>query len=124
MTDSTTKTCTACLKDIDSRALRCSFCTQRQGDVVGLYRDVPGRAAGGVTAAIAQHFNWDVTLMRVAFIVSLAVTGPIAVWVYLAVWAMTPFEQAGKAPLARLVEGLGKLFSPQRGVERVGPPLE
>ena len=120
MTDTTAKTCTACFKDIDSRALRCSFCAQRQGDVVGLYRNVPGRAAGGVTAAIAQHFNWDVTLMRVAFIVSLAVLGPVSVWVYVAVWAMTPFEQDGKAPLARFMDGVGKVFSPpQAGVERV-----
>lgn len=112
MTDTSSKTCTACFKDIDSRALRCSFCTQRQGEAVGLYRDVPGRVGAGVTAAIAHHFNWDVTLMRVAFIVSLSVLGPVAVWAYLAVWLMTPFTQAGKTPLARLFDALGKLFSP------------
>ena len=120
MTDTTTKTCTACFKDIDARALRCSFCTQRQADVVGLYRNVPGRAVGGVTAALAMHFNWDVTLVRVAFLVSLALLGPIPVWAYVAVWLMTPFEQAGKAPLSKVVDGLGNLFSPRNaGVEHV-----
>jgi phage shock protein C len=120
MTDTTSKTCPACFKDIDSRARRCSSCTQLQGDVPGLYRDVPARIAGGVCAAMANHFNWDVTLMRVAFLLSLAVLGPIPLWAYLAVWLMTPFEQAGKAPLTRLVDSLGNLFSPrQTGVDRV-----
>lgn len=119
MTDTTSKNCAACFKDIDSRALRCPFCTQRQADVVGLYRDVPGRLAGGVCAAIALHFNWDVTLMRVAFVASLSFLGPIPVWIYGAVWLMTPYAQTGKAPLTRLVESLGNLFSPKPGVENV-----
>lgn len=117
MTDTTTKTCTACFKDIDGRALRCSFCTQRQGDV-GIYRDVPGRVTAGVTAAIAHHFNWDVTLARVAFIVGLSLLGPIAVWAYFAVWLMTPFTQGDKTPLARMFEALGKLFSPTQSGEQ------
>jgi len=121
MTDTTSKTCSACFKDIDGRALRCPFCAQRQTDVVGLYRDVPGRVMGGVCAALALHFNWDVTLMRIAFVASLALFGPLALWVYAAAWLMTPFTQAGKAPLARLFDALSNLFSPkQNGVERVG----
>lgn len=119
MTDTTSKTCPACFKDIDRRASRCSFCALRQGDV-GMYRDVPGRVAGGVCAAIALHFNWDVTLMRIAFVVSVTVLGPVSVWVYLAAWLMTPFTQDGKAPLARLMDGVGRVFSPpQSGVEEV-----
>ena len=114
----TDKTCSACFKDIDSRAFRCPFCTQRQADVVGLYRDLPGRAVGGVTAAIANHFNWDVTLVRVAFIVSLAILGPIPLWAYLAVWLMTPFKQDDKAPLSRFFEWVGQLFSPPAGGEQ------
>lgn len=119
MTDTTSKNCPSCFKDLDSRALRCPFCAQRQGDVVGLYRDVPNRVVGGVCAAVANHFNWDVTLARIAFVVSLAVLGPISVWAYLAAWLMTPFAQTGKAPLARLMDGLSKLFSPPSSVERV-----
>lgn len=116
----TDKTCTACFKDIDARALRCPHCTQRQGDVVGLYRDLPARVAGGVTAAVANHFSWDVTLVRVVFVLSFAALGPIPLWAYLAVWLMTPFTQDGKAPLTRLVDWLGQLFSPTpSGVEKV-----
>jgi phage shock protein PspC (stress-responsive transcriptional regulator) len=120
MTDTASKSCPSCFKDIDARALRCPFCAQRQSDVVGFYRDVPGRALGGVCAAIAQHFNWDVTLMRILFIASLAFTGGLVFWVYFAAWAMTPFAQHGKAPLVKLTDALGNLFSPGRGsVERV-----
>ena len=112
MTDTTSKTCPACFKDLDSRALRCPFCAQRQPDVGGLHRDVPGRLLGGVCAAVAQHFNWDVTLARIAFLVSLALLGPISLWAYAAAWLMTPFEQAGKAPLSKALDWLGKLFAP------------
>lgn len=120
MTDTTTKGCSSCFKDIDSRATRCPFCAQRQSDVVGFYRDVPGRALGGVTAAIAQHFNWDVTLMRIAFVASLAITGGLVFWVYFAAWVMTPFRPTDKAPLVKLTDKLGTLFSPNKGaVERV-----
>jgi phage shock protein PspC (stress-responsive transcriptional regulator) len=120
MTDTTTKGCSSCFKDIDSRATRCPFCAQRQSDVVGFYRDVPGRALGGVTAAIAQHFNWDVTLMRIAFVASLAITGGLVFWVYFAAWVMTPFHPTDRAPLVKLTDKLGTLFSPNRGaVERV-----
>lgn len=118
----TTKTCPACFKDIDARALRCEFCAQRQADVVGLHRNVPGRALGGVCAALAQHFNWDVTLMRIAFVASLAVTGGLVFWVYAAAWLMLPYDVTDKAPLAKVLEWLGNLFSPRPagGVERVG----
>lgn len=120
MPDLTSKSCSSCFKDIDARTLRCPFCTQRQADVVGLYRDVPGRALGGVCAAFAQHFNWDVTLMRIAFIASLAITGGLVLWVYVAAWLMTPGPQHGKAPLAKLFDALGNLFSPKQGaVQRV-----
>jgi len=121
MTDLATKSCPACFSTIDARALRCPSCAQHQPDAGGLHRDVPGRVLGGVCAALALHFNWDVTLMRIAFVASLAVLGPVTVWIYVAAWLMTPFEVAGKAPLGRLFDGLGTLFSPkqQGGVERV-----
>ena len=122
MTDPATKSCPACFSNIDVRASRCPSCAQRQPDAVGLHRDVPGRALGGVTAALAHHFNWDLTLMRIALIASVAIAGPVTLWVYAALWLMLPYEAAGKAPLARLFDGLSNLFSPkpQQGVERVG----
>lgn len=109
-----TKRCPGCFTDIDSRASRCPSCTQRQPDAV-MHRDVPGRAVGGVCVALAQHFNWDVTLMRILFVTSMAFTGGLVFWVYAAAWLMTPFKAADKAPLARFMDGLSNLFVPSRG---------
>lgn len=115
-----TKPCPACFQDIDARATRCSHCAQRQPDTVGLTRDVPGKLVGGVCAALALHFNWDLTLMRVSVIASLMLLGPLTVWIYLALWLMTPFRATDKAPLARLFDALSRLLSPpSSGVERV-----
>lgn len=120
MTDTSTKSCPSCFRDIDGRSLRCPFCQQRQVDVARLYRDVPGRVLGGVCAALARHFNWDPTLIRIAFVVGLVSTGPLGLWVYAAVWLMTPFAQDGQAPLAALFDTLGGLFSPKQSrVDRV-----
>lgn len=113
MTDTMTKACAACLTTIDASATRCPSCTQRQPDT-GLSRDVQGRVLGGVCAALAQHFNWDVTLMRIVFVSSLAVTGGLVFWVYLATWLMTPFAKNERAPMARFFDAVGNVFSPPR----------
>ncbi len=69
---------------------------------------------GGVCAALAQHFNWDVTLMRIVFVSSLAVTGGLVFWVYLATWVMTPFQRHERAPMAKFFDWVGSLFSSPR----------
>lgn len=122
MNEPTTKSCPSCFKDLDARAARCPFCTQRQPDGPGLYRDVPGRLLGGVTAALAQHFNWDVTLMRVAFAASLAVTGGLALWVYALVWFLTPFEARGRSPATKAMDWLAQLFAKPTTPQPEGPP--
>ena len=109
-----TKRCPACLTDLDSRASRCPSCAQRQPDVT-LHRDVPGRMFGGVAAALAQHFNWDVTLLRIVMVTSLAFTGGLVFWVYAAAWLMTPFAVNGRAPLQKVVDAVSRLFTPARG---------
>jgi len=111
MSDPATKSCRSCFKDIDSRAARCPFCAQRQPDAPALYRDVPGRLVGGVCAALALHFNWDVTVMRVLFVASLAVTGGLAAWVYFLIWFLTPFEARGRTPATKVLDALGNLFA-------------
>ncbi len=116
-----TKRCPACFTDIDTRATRCPSCAQRQPDVT-LHRDVPGRMFGGVAAALAQHFNWDVTLTRIVMVTSLAFTGGLVFWVYAAAWLMTPFAASGRAPMLKFVDSVGALFTPAKGsVENVHP---
>jgi phage shock protein C len=122
MNASVTRACALCFQDVDSRASFCGHCGQRQPDAPGLHRDLPGRALAGVCAAFAHHFGWDVTLMRIAFVASVAVTGGLVFWVYLAAWLMTPFAARDRAPLLRFVDGVGRLISPP---QRAQPqPLE
>lgn len=109
-----TKSCPSCRESIDTGAIRCPHCAQRQPDAPGFYRDVPGRLAGGVCAALALHFNWDVTVMRVVVVALAAVSGGVVFWAYLAFWVMTPFTREGRAPAQRLVEWAGELFAPPR----------
>lgn len=70
---------------------------------------------GGVCAAAARHFNWDLTLMRIAFVAMLFLSGGVAIWVYAAAWLMLPFDAATKAPLVRALDWMSDLFSPKRG---------
>ncbi len=111
MSETNTRTCPACFKDIDLRATRCPHCTSRQPDAPPLHRDVPGRIAGGVCAALAEHLGWDATLLRVLFVVSLAVTGGTAIWIYALLWVLTPFEAHGRTPAARFGDWVSALFT-------------
>jgi phage shock protein PspC (stress-responsive transcriptional regulator) len=110
MTDLTTRSCPSCYASIDARASRCQHCGQRQS-TAALVRDQPGRVMGGVCTALAQHFNWDVTVMRLLFITSLAFTGGLAFWVYAAMWLVTPFSTSERAPLVRFVDLVTRAFS-------------
>ncbi|AMW18893.1 DNA-binding protein [[Mycobacterium] chelonae subsp. bovistauri] len=47
---------------------------------------------GGVCAAIAQRFGWDVTIVRVLTVASILLPGP-QVLAYLVLWALIPREQ-------------------------------
>ena len=116
-----TKRCPACFETIDARATRCPRCAQRQPDAPGLHRDVPGRLVGGVCAALALHFNWDVTVMRVVLLASMVVTGGLLTWVYGVLWLMTPFEAGGRSPGQRLVESVQRLFEAPASDSRSGP---
>jgi phage shock protein PspC (stress-responsive transcriptional regulator) len=110
---SETKSCPACFESIDSRASRCARCGQHQPDAPGLFRDVPGRLMGGVCASLALHFNWDMTLTRVAAVALMALSGGVVLWAYLLLWVMTPFQAGGRVPALRFVDWVWALFSPQ-----------
>ncbi len=56
------------------------------------YRPNDGRMLGGVCAAVADHFGWDRTLVRVATVASLFLPGP-QVLAYIAAWIIIPDEQ-------------------------------
>jgi phage shock protein C len=58
-----------------------------------LRRPRTGRIIGGVCAALADRFGWDVTLVRVLAVVSLFLPGPQLIF-YLVAWIVIPVEAA------------------------------
>ncbi len=83
------------------------------------FRNVHGRLGAGVCAAIAKHFRWNVVLVRVAFIASLAISGGLACWVYLAFWAVTPFNPGARLLAQRFLGQLNSFFTTTVGPEPV-----
>jgi phage shock protein PspC (stress-responsive transcriptional regulator) len=54
-----------------------------------LYRDTDNRMLGGVASGLAEYMNWDVTLVRLAFVFCLfAVQG--SVLAYILAWIIVP----------------------------------
>jgi phage shock protein C len=56
-----------------------------------LRRPRTGRVIGGVCAALARRFGWDVTLVRVLTLVSLLLPGPQLI-IYVIAWVVIPGE--------------------------------
>jgi phage shock protein C len=59
-----------------------------------LTRARDGRMIAGVCAGIARRFGWEVTTVRVLFVLSCLLPGP-QVLAYLALWIVMPKEPAG-----------------------------
>jgi phage shock protein PspC (stress-responsive transcriptional regulator) len=58
-----------------------------------LRRPRHGRVIGGVCAALAHRFGWDVVLVRVLAILSLLLPGPQVIF-YVVAWIVIPAEPA------------------------------
>lgn len=56
-----------------------------------LRRPVEGRLVAGVAAGLADYFDVDVVVVRIALVV-LAITGGLGVPLYLAAWLLVPEE--------------------------------
>ena len=69
----------------------------------GGFRRGPERLVGGVAAGLARQFGMDVWLVRLLVLLAFALPG-IGVAVYLAVWAVTPWQD-GSIPLEQTVAG-------------------
>jgi phage shock protein PspC (stress-responsive transcriptional regulator) len=62
-------------------------------DMSELRRPRTGRVIGGVCAALATRFGWDVTLVRVLAVLSLFLPGPQLLF-YAVAWIVIPNEGA------------------------------
>ena len=57
-----------------------------------LRRPRTGRLIGGVCAALADRFGWNVTLVRLLTVLSVFIPGPQLIF-YLIAWVVIPGEQ-------------------------------
>jgi len=98
--------CNACGKAIAEDGRFCSHC----GTVVGIpptpkklmrARAESGRKIAGVCAGLAQHFDLDVTLVRILFVFLTLATGVCpGIVTYLLAWIIVPAEPELKPLLA------------------------
>ncbi len=105
------KRCEACRMDIHVEATRCPHCRERQPGAEPMHRGGRERVLGGVCTALARQLGLDVALVRVAFVLALAVSGGTALLVYALLWALTPGSATEKAPAQRLVNWLSRVTS-------------
>lgn len=110
--DSTTKSCSSCFSQIDSRAVVCPHCHYRQSDAAPLHRGHPGRIVGGVCAGLSHYLGVDVSLVRVMVAFATLISGGIVLTAYFMLWAVTPPSADGVPPLARLMNRIRDLFTP------------
>ena len=69
-----------------------------------LYRDTDNKMLGGVASGLAEYMNWDVTLVRLAFVFCLfAVQG--SVLAYIIAWIIIPSKYNPSGGL-----GFGKIL--------------
>ncbi len=114
-----TKRCVACRMDLQAEATRCPHCRERQPGAEPMHRGGPERVLGGVCTALARQLGLDVALVRVAFVVALAVSGGTALLVYLLLWVLTPASATGRAPVQRLVDWLSRVTNAAEDEPRV-----
>ena len=58
-----------------------------------LRRPRSGRVIGGVCAALAHRFGWDVTIVRIIAVLSILLPGPQVI-AYIVGWILIPAEQS------------------------------
>jgi phage shock protein PspC (stress-responsive transcriptional regulator) len=71
-----------------------------------LRRPVEGRMVAGVALAVADYFDLDVTVVRIAFVV-LSLLGGLAVPLYLAAWVLVPEEGCDHALIESWLDQVG-----------------
>jgi len=84
--------CNYCGKVIQDDANHCAYCGCRVGAVAArkkLLRPHEGRKIAGVAAGMAEYFDVDVSLVRLAWILAALFTG-VGFLAYLIAWIVIP----------------------------------
>ncbi len=89
--------CVHCQREIVDESVYCAFCGARQQgdrpqDNRRLRRSISEKRIAGVCGGLAEYFNVDVSLVRLAWVVLTIVPGAIffGVLAYLAAWVLMP----------------------------------
>ena len=65
--------------------------------VTPLRRTRQGRLIAGVLGGIARHFDLDLSLLRVVYVIATICTAFVGVVIYLMAWIVIPEETGGDA---------------------------
>jgi len=95
--------CAACGNVVNADAKFCSACGQAVASsyvppvppqaMPPLVRPQFGRAIAGVCAGFAQHFGWDVTLVRVLLVIAVLLGAGSPILAYIVAWIVMPEGQ-------------------------------
>ena len=87
--------CNACGKAIPDDARVCSYCGKgvaAAGIRSHLVRPRQGRRIAGVCLGLARHFGWNVTVLRVVWLLLFLFAG-VGGLIYLILWVVMPNER-------------------------------
>jgi phage shock protein C len=96
-------TCSGCGNSMDAGARFCSACGRAfpaeaaappyAAPRPGLVRPRYGRVIAGVCQGFAQHYGWDVTIVRIILVAAVFFGAGSPVLAYLIAWIVMPNEQ-------------------------------
>lgn len=87
--------CIACGKQMPDDARLCPYCAQPVAGVTvrtqPLVRARDGRMIAGVCAGLARHFGWNLTLLRLVWLL-MFLLGGVGGLLYVVLWVVIPNE--------------------------------